>query len=252
MSNPNLQTITIVGNNTIFGDLGGLPNTVTDCRIYGNNTVTGDISTLPPNMVYLIIQGYNTLYGNINTLNYSTLLGFSCLGNNTIMGNISSLNLQTNASFSVLGNNTITGNINSIGNLYALNAIVIEGQNTIYGNIQELPSNIKSFIIRGNNVISGDLSLVHLDIFALDIRGNNTISIFSDSSRIFTGLLQIKIVGSGFNSTNINNLLTSYSNSTWPVGGSKQLILNGTSTPKYTNTSGYNTLLGLGVTITIN
>jgi hypothetical protein len=86
----------------------------------------------------------------------------------------------------------------------------------------------------------------------LDIRGNNTISIFSDSSRIFTGLLQIKIVGSGFNSTNINNLLTSYSNSTWPVGGSKQLILNGTSTPKYTNTSGYNTLLGLGVTITIN
>jgi len=150
-----------------------------------------------------------------------------------------------------LGNNTITGNINSIGNLYAINAIVIEGQNTIYGNIQELPSNIKSFVIRGNNVISGDLSLVHLDIFALEIRGNNTISIFSDSSRIFTGLLQIKIVGSGFNSTNINNLLTSYSNSTW-LGGSKQLILNGTSTPKYTNTSGYNTLLGLGVTITIN
>jgi len=251
MSNPNLQTIEIYGNNTIFGDLGGLPNTVTDCRIYGNNTVTGDISTLPPNMVYLIIEGYNTLYGNINTLNYSTLLSFSCLGNNTIMGNISSLNLQTNASFSVLGNNTITGNINSIGNLYAINAIVIEGQNTIYGNIQELPSNIKSFVIRGNNVISGDLSLVHLDIFALEIRGNNTISIFSDSSRIFTGLLQIKIVGSGFNSTNINNLLTSYSNSTW-LGGSKQLILNGTSTPKYTNTSGYNTLLGLGVTITIN
>ena len=167
------------------------------------------------------------------------------------MGNISSLNLKTDASFSVLGNNTITGNINSIGNLYVPYSIVIDGQNTIYGNIQDLPSNIKSINIRGNNVISGDLSLVHLDIFVLEIQGNNTISIFSDSSRIFTGLALIKIVGSGFNSTNINNLLTSYSNSTW-LGFSKQLILNGTSTPKYTNTSGYNTLLGLGVNITIN
>ena len=251
MSNPNLQSISIGGNNTIFGDLGGLPNTVTDCRIYGNNTITGDISTVPPNMATLIIQGYNTLYGNINTLNYSTLLSFICLGNNTIMGNISSLNLKTDASFNVLGNNTITGNINSIGNLYVPYYIVIDGQNTIYGNIQDLPSNIKFINIRGNNVISVDLSLVHLNIYILDIRGNNTISIFSDSSRIFTGLAQIKIVGSGFNSTNINNLLTSYSNSTW-LGFSKELILNGTSTPKYTNTSGYNTLLGLGVTITIN
>ena len=251
MSNPNLQIISIYGNNTIFGDLGGLPNTVTDCRIVGNNTVTGDISTVPPNMVTLSIEGYNTLYGNINTLNYSTLQSFYCLGNNTIMGNISSLNLKTGASFGVFGNNTITGNINSIGNLYAFSAIVIDGQNTIYGNIQDLPSNARYVVIRGNNVISGDLSLVHLDIFVLEIQGNNTISIFSDSSRIFTGLALIKIVGSGFNSTNINNLLTSYSNSTW-IGFVKELILNGTSTPKYTNTSGYNTLLGLGVNITIN
>jgi hypothetical protein len=119
--------------------------------------------------------------------------------------------------------------------------LYIRGQNTIYGNIQNLPSNIKKLVIDGNNIISGDLSLVHLNIEDLDIRGNNTISIFSNSSRIFTGLNHIAILGSGFNSTNIDRLLTSYSNSTW-IGSGRTLRLKGTSTPKYTNTSAYNAL----------
>jgi hypothetical protein len=57
-------------------------------------------------------------------------------------------------------------------------------------------------------------------------------------------------VGSGFNSTNVDKLLTSYANSTWV--SSKLLKIKGTSSPKYTNTSSYNTLQttkGVGITI---
>ena len=252
MSTPILDTINIYGNNTIFGDLGGLSNSVMDIRLVGGNTVTGDISTLPTSLSHIYVDGTNTLYGNINTLNYSILSTLQIYGNNNITGNISSLNLKLGAIFELKGNNTLTGNIGSIGSTYNYNQLAIYGNNTIYGNIQDLPSNSTNVRIEGNNVISGDLSLVHLNIQYLYIYGNNTISVFSNSTRIFTDLRIIEIVGSGFNSTNVDKLLTSYANSTWV--SSKLLKIKGTSMPKYTTAAlaSYNTLQttkGVGITI---
>ena len=251
MSTPNLTRFLVYGNNTIFGDLGGLSNSVTDLTLFGQNTVTGDISTLPPNPTRLDIRGNNTLYGNIGTLNYTTLNDIIIMGNNIISGNINGINLKVGASLNLEGNNTVTGDISGLGNSNIYQRLYISGNNTISGNIQNLPSNSRNVTILGNNTISGDLSLVHLNIVYLVIRGNNTISTFSNSSRIFTSLSQIEILGSGLNSTNINNLLTSYASSTW--SGIKLLKIKGTSTPKYTNITSYNTLQTTkGVVITIS
>jgi hypothetical protein len=251
MSTPNLTRFLVYGNNTIFGDLGGLSNSVTDLTLFGQNTVTGDISTLPPNPTRLDIRGNNTLYGNIGTLNYTTLNDIRITGNNIISGNINGINLKVGAALNLEGNNTVTGDISGLGNSNIYQRLYISGNNTISGNIQNLPSNSRNVTILGNNTISGDLSLVHLNIVYLVIRGNNTISTFSNSSRIFTSLSQIEILGSGLNSTNINNLLTSYASSTW--SGIKLLKIKGTSTPKYTNTTSYNTLQTTkGVVITIS
>jgi hypothetical protein len=241
MSTPNLLKIQIEGNNTIFGDLGGLSNSVTFIQLKGKNTVTGDISTLPPNLTYILVWGIspggNTLYGDINTFNYSTLEWIQILGNNNISGNISSLNLKTGAFFQLDGNNTLTGDIATLGNSFAHGSIIIKGNNNIYGNIQNLPSNAIRIEIHGNNTISGDLSLINLNTRYVNIYGNNSISTFSDSSRIFTDLQSIIILsgvfGNGFNSTNLDKLLTSYANSTWG-GGTKVLKVKGTSSPKYT------------------
>ena len=245
MSTPNLLRIDLYGNNTVFGDLGGLSNSVTQISIKGTNTVTGDISTLPPNLTNILVWGNNTLYGNISTFNYLTLMFIQILGTNIISGDISSLNLKAGASFYLEGNNTLTGNIATLGNSYVYGTISIKGVNTIYGNIQDLPSNATQIGIYGNNTISGDLSLINLNTQTLYVYGNNTISLFSDSSRIFTGLLQIEIisgvVGNGFNSSNLDKLLTSYANSTW-IGFVRKLRIKGTSTPKYTNISSYNTI----------
>jgi hypothetical protein len=246
VTSPALFHIWIKGNNTIHGDLGGLPNSVAEILLYGVNYVTGDIATLPPNLTWLEIPvGTNTLYGNVATFNYSTINRLIIGGNNTISGNISGINLKAGADFTITGLNQITGNIGTLGNSQIFSLLSIDGNNTISGNIQDLPSNARRVSIGGNNQISGDLSLVHLNINLLSITGNNTITTFSNSSRIFTNLNYINILSgifaSGFNSTNVDNMLTSYSNSTWN-GSTKTLKIKGTSTPKYTNITSYNTL----------
>jgi hypothetical protein len=248
MNTPNLLTFTLYGNNSVFGDLGGLSNSVTQIRLEGYNTVTGDISTLPPNLTYIVVKGIapggNTLYGNIGTLNYSTLLFIQIYGDNAISGNISSINLKDGATLDIDGENTISGDIGALGNSFVYSTIVIRGNNIIHGNIQDLPSNAIRINIQGQNTISGDLSLINLNTRSLGVYGNNTISLFSNSSRIFTNLSTIEVVGSGFNSTNLNNLLTSYANSTWIGSFGRRLELNGTSIPTYTNTTSYNILTG--------
>jgi hypothetical protein len=250
MSTPVLQYLRVYGLNTIHGDLGGLSNTVTYIELSGNNYVTGDISTLPPILTHLYVYGVNTLYGNVSTFNYSTISELNIDGHNTISGDVSGINLKSFTNeWSINGWNQITGNIANLGNSYPHFGIEILGHNTIYGNIQDLPSNTSIISIEGYNVISGDLSLVHPNIVILIIKGNNTISTFSDSSKIFLHLGGIDILGTGFDSTNMDKLLNSYANSTWP-GSSwnhytyKELMVKGTSLPKYTAaaTAAYNTL----------
>ena len=256
MTTPNLLRIDLYGNNSVTGDLGDLSDSVTEIRIKGTNTVTGDISTLPPNLTSLLVWGIapggNTLYGDVSTFNYSTLSFIQIYGDNEISGNTSSINLKTGATFDLDGENTLTGDIGAIGNSFAYSSITIKGFNTIYGDIQDLPSNAIRIGIYGNNTISGDLSLINLNTQQLYVYGNNTISGFTDSTKIFTGLFRIEIIGSGFDSANIDNLLTSYANSTW-VFSNRLLQLNGTSFPLWNNTASYSTLENppLNVTITI-
>jgi hypothetical protein len=254
VTSPALFLINVKGNNTIHGDLGGLPNSVTEIFLFNNNYVTGDISTLPPNLTFVEIYGTNTLYGDVATLNYSTLSRFIIEGNNTISGNISGINLKSGAEFRINGLNQITGNIGTLGNSQIFASLSIGGNNTIGGNIQNLPSNARRISIGGNNQISGDLSLVHLNINSLGISGNNTISTFSNSGRIFTDLNKINISGAGFNNTNLDKLLISYANSTW-TGSFRILSVKGTSLPPYTNAAqaSYNTLTTTKqVTVTIS
>jgi len=246
MTTPNLTNINVKGNNTIYGDLGGLSNSVTEIHLFGYNTVTGNIQGLPPNITWIEVWGNppggNTLYGDVSTFNYSTIGRLEIQGNNTIGGNISSVNLKSAANWIIGGLNQITGNIGTIGNSNIYDLLLIYGNNTINGNIQDLPSNSRRIGIYGNNQITGDLSLVHLNINLLTITGNNSISTFSNSSRIFTNLSLITLEGAGFNSTNLDKLLTSYANSTW--SGVKSLRVNATSSPPYTSTAqaSYNTL----------
>ena len=261
-THPSLIRFWIYGNNTISGDLGGISNSVTDIDLRGKNFVTGDIATLPPSLNFLTVWGIspggNTLYGNISTFTYLTLNKIIIYGNNTISGNISSINLKTSATFDIDGLNTITGDIATFGNSNDYGSITIRGNNTIYGNIQNLPSNATVIEIDGDNVISGDLSLVNLTTANLVIRGNNTITTFSNPNRVFSSLSKIIIISNvsvvGFDSSNIDRLLTSYANSTW-IGpaGFKQIQLRGISTPvKYTNTTSYNILTGpkqVGITL---
>ena len=247
----NLLRFDLYGNNSVSGDLGGLSNSVTQIRIKGANFVTGDIVNLPLNLTSILVWGDNSLYGDVNTFNYSTLDSIQIFGYNEISGNTSSINLKAGASLDIDGENTLTGDIGAIGNSFAYSSITIKGFNTHYGDIQNLPSNAIRIGIYGNNTISGDLSLINLNTQSLYVYGNNTISGFTDSTRIFTGLLQIEIIGNGFNSTNIDNLLTSYANSTW-VFSNRLLKLNGTSFPLWNNTTSYNTLQTIkSVTITI-
>jgi hypothetical protein len=243
----NLLRFDLYGNNSVSGDLGNLSDTVTQIRIKGTNTVTGDIADLPTDLTTILVWGIapggNTIYGDVNTFNYSTLDFIQIFGYNQISGNTSSINLKAGASLDIDGENTITGDIGAIGNSFAYSSITIKGYNTIYGNIQNLPSNAIRIGIYGQNTISGDLSLINLNTQVLYVYGTNTISGFTDSTKIFTGLLQIEIIGSGFTSTNIDNLLTSYANSTW-VFSNRLLKLEGTSMPTYTNTTSYNILTG--------
>ena len=263
MNTPNLITLSLHGLNTVSGDLGGISDTVTIIELFGRNTVTGDIQYLPPNLIILSVDGFvdgisngNTLYGNIGTLPYLTLGVVDIFGSNTISGNISGIDLKTSAGLKLKGSNEVTGDISTLGNSNVYGSILIDGFNTIFGNIQGLPSNGKNITILGNNEISGDLSLVHLNIYLLKIKGNNTISTFSaDTAPYFSKLriieIQSNVTTVGFNLSNLNKLLTRYANSTWDSNGT--LILRGISTPnKYTNTTSYNIIdITKGVAITI-
>ena len=255
---PILTLLNLYGLNTVSGDLGGISNTVTNLQIRGRNTVTGDISTLPPNLIWLEIEGAptptygNTLYGDIGTLPYPSLIYIEIKGKNTISGDISGIDLKVSATLILEGDNEVTGDISDLGNSNDYNSIKIDGNNTIFGDIQFLPDKAINITIIGNNIISGDLSGVHKDINTLVIKGNNTIDEFGTSNSInYVELRKIEIISDvssiGFDINNLDNLLIKYANSPWSPGTGKFLTLRGTSTttPKWSPIaqSSFNTLV---------
>ena len=214
---PGLTNIEVTGINTISGIVGTMPTSITGIIIFGENTIGGPLSGVTnPNLIYFRFLGYTTIYGDLSDFNshWDTLQSFGIGGRSNqvyiappgnltsvITGNLNSLpkipvgplgdgtKPFRNDMFLfqlVQGFNTVSGNINnfpdSIVNLEitgtSTNALSFTGT-TVTGNLSDLPhTNVSTLTLGGQNTITGDLSTYgvapKVDIF--EIYGFNTIS----------------------------------------------------------------------------
>ena len=205
------------GDNTLYGDFADWVSTsIINFAVTGLNTIDGDTASIPSTIQSLEIGGFNTIYGSI--INLPTGL----------------INLRLN------GNTTVSGRINGLPP--NIEVIVIGGTNTVFGEIQNLPSTATYVDIGGNNTVSGDLTGIPTNIIYFSIGGNNTITTYNNrtwSPNFQT--LYINSAGSGFDTTEVNQILTDLAATSWAVGGILEII--GTGSPKYTNTTDYNKLI---------
>jgi hypothetical protein len=139
------------------------------------------------------------------------------------------------------GNNTIYGDIADLPT--GLSFFKLDGDNTVNGLIENLPTTLLNYVyIDGNNTVSGDLSLIPIYINTFIIYGNNTITTYSTSRAWVFNFknLDINSASSGFDTAEVNQLLTDLANIPWFPSGTLQI--KGTGSPKYTNTTSYNKL----------
>jgi hypothetical protein len=126
-----------------------------------------------------------------------------------------------------------------------MEVIVIGGTNTVFGEIQNLPSGATYVDIGGNNTIEGDLSLIPANITYFSIGGENAITTYGSPRTWAPNLKNLYIkdsFASGFDTTQVNQILTDLAATSWAVGGN--LEIKGTGNPdKYTNTTDYNKLI---------
>lgn len=182
-----VKNVSIWGNNTIYGSIDNLPISIQKFYITGRNTITGNIGNLPSSLELFVVDGnnsggttapassYNTIYGDIGDLSAisnlaNTLTDFVVGGRNTITGDIGYLLSFNNLSiFSVYGNNSIYGDIvnlppslkrlnilNTSGNIYG--DISTQQYYDQYGVLQGMGPNLQTFYINATNSITGDIS----------------------------------------------------------------------------------------------
>jgi hypothetical protein len=123
-----------------------------------------------------------------------------------------------------------------------MEVIVISGTNTVFESIQNLPSTATYVDIGGNNTLDGDLTGIPTNIVYFSIGGNNTITTYS-SPRTWSNEFQtlyINSAGSGFDTGEVDQILTDLSATNWITDGILEII--GTGSPKYTNVESYNNL----------
>ena len=229
-------------NVLVIGDVADLPNSLLT-YFDESGDITGDISNLPISITNFVSKGTNTLYGDLSGLT-SNIFNFKVLGNNIIDGDIADLPTSL-LEVQLDGNNTVYGDIADLP--AGLGFLQLDGNNTVYGLIENLPTVSLSYVyIGGNNTVSGDLSLIPIYISTFIVYGNNTITTYS-TSRVWVQnfkILDINSASSGFDTSEVNQLLTDLANTPWFPNGTLQII--GTGSPKYTNTTSYNKLaLGL-------
>jgi hypothetical protein len=233
------QTFIAGINVNVEGDVVDLPTTLLT-YIDESGDITGDIANIPSSITNFISKGNNTLYGDLSGLT-SNIFNFTVLGNNAIDGDIADLPTSL-LSIQLDGNNTVYGDIANIPAFSQLGTLQLDGNNTVYGDIADLPPGLGTLQLTGNNTVSGDLSLIPIFISTFIVYGNNTITTYS-TSRVWVQnfkILDINSASSGFDTSEVNQLLTDLANIPWIPNGTLQII--GTGSPKYTNTISYNKL----------
>jgi hypothetical protein len=226
----------------LTGDIANIPPSITSFEVLGDNTLYGDIMDIPIGMTYFNLRATSFVTGDVASIPNS-MQDFNVTGNlitgNTIYGDI--MNIPTSVVyFDLTGANTVTGDVSTLPpNIIG---VTIQGNNTVSGLIENLPTTLRVMDIQGYNTVSGDLSLIPTNITYFRVVGNNTINKYS-IPRVWAlnfSRLQINSTSSGFDSNEVNQLLTDLANTTWFPG---TIEIVGTSSPKYTNTTAYNKLI---------
>jgi hypothetical protein len=225
---------------SITGDISNIPLSITSFESRGSNTLYGDFAGwTSTSIINFAVTGLNTIDGTTSSIP-STIESLELGGSNTIYGSI--VNLPTGLiNLRLNGNTTVNGRINILPP--NMEVIVINGTNTVFGEIQDLPSTATYVDIGGDNTVGGDLSLIPSGIVYFSIGGNNIITTYS-SSRAWSPnfeTLYINSTSSGFDTTEVDQILTDLAATSWGVGGILEII--GTGTPKYTNNGDYNILI---------
>jgi hypothetical protein len=227
-------------NVLVIGDVADLPNSLLT-YIDESGDITGDISNLPTSITNFVSKGNNTLYGDLSGLT-SNIFNFTVLGNNAIDGDIADLPTSL-LSIQLDGNNTVYGDIANIPAFSQLGTLQLDGNNTVYGDIADLPTGLGTLQLTGNNTVSGDLSLIPIFISTFIVYGNNTITTYS-TSRVWVQnfkILDINSASSGFDTTEVDQILTDLAATSWAKFGNLAII--GTGSPKYNNVTDYNNLI---------
>jgi len=216
---PLARTISIIGNNTLTGDIGNLPTPPGiangySISLYGQNTVSGDIAnlptgvSLPANFAVVRLLGNNTVTGDIATLplDYTYVYIAGCPDNihtgpngNTIYGNISNINPDM-VDFTLTGNNTLTGSISGMPTFNSLKVFSLRGKSTISGNIGSMVAPIleKLLLIDDLNLTSVSKNISNLNtqfpaLKAFETSGPQTIT--GPISGIPTTINYFRVVG---------------------------------------------------------
>jgi len=158
-----LTELSIGGSNTLYGDIANISNNITYLFIGGSNIVTGDIAMLSSGIIYLAITGLNTLYGSLNDLTTISLTWFQIQGSNTISGTLAGLSSNVGlARLYLYGNNTVSGDVVDLPN--SIIYLLILGDNTVNGDTADLPTNLLILYIAGSNTITGDVANLSRDL----------------------------------------------------------------------------------------
>jgi hypothetical protein len=247
-------------NAGVFGDVVDLPTSlITFCNLSG--VISGDTGNIPLSITSFESRGENALSGDFASWASTSITNFAVTGVNTIDGDTASIPSSIQ-SFELDGLNTVYGDIADLptglinlrlsGNTTVIGktglfppnmeVIVIGGTNTVAEEIQKLPSTATYVRIEGNNQLIGDLSLIPPNITYFNIAGDNTITTYS-APRVWAPNFQtlyINSAGSGFDSGEVDQILTDLAATSWDKFGI--LVIIGVDNPKYTNVTDYDIL----------
>jgi hypothetical protein len=224
----------------ISGDTGNIPLSITSFEARGENTLSGDFASwASTSIINFTVTGINTISGDTSSIP-STIQSLELDGQNTVYGDISDLptgliNLRLN------GYTTVSGGSGTFPS--NMEVIVIGGTNTVSDDIDKLPLNATYVYIDGNNTLSGDLRKIPANITYFVIAGDNTITTYG-ASRVWASnfqTLRIDSASSGFNTGEVDQILTDLAATSWDKFGALRII--GTGSPKYTNVTSYNDLV---------
>jgi len=214
-----LTNFTLLGANSVDGDIIGLPSSLITFNVRGNNYITGDIANIPASISYFYIAGNNTLVGDISNLKSALTTFYITSGTNTITGTMASLALAcpSISTFSVYGRNQITGNIADFP--ATISNFNMYGYNIISGAIADIKPAMRTFYYRSFGTITGNLNTIPsaLTTFSVSaLTGNIYPGPSAGTCTIFGNIADIPNSVSYFYLSNCTGALT-YTGKVWPT-----------------------------------